>query len=476
MRYLYTLIFLLFSSTATAGSWWWTNGGEIVGTSALSVAETWCSLDSNCNEICGLSHQTSPTYLYFKYDDLDSPNDEAHNECTNGNTAYSSKQVRQSTGTCPAALPYEHSDGTCQASQECPAGQFDYGQGCEAICKAGNTEKAWYSCSHGGDHYADAGDGGLCEYTFKSVTTADVGFATDGSAMCNSTYESTGVYIPDTTLAPQNEAPSNNDTDNRQSTTETTAGETTTTDNGDGTSTEQQTTTTTQTQGEGTVIWEENGKVYIQDSSGNVTTTTQETLIERAADNSYTETVTETTTTTTADKQTTVYDNNNGTRTTVSSTGTSSSSQTTTTNTYNSSGIKTSSNSTTSNTGTTGGSTSGECEPQLQDCNGDGDTAAGQPDFIVPTESWWETSYPEGVAGIWAEHSETLDNGSASTWLNSFGLPSSGSLPTWSMSFDFGFINLGTHDLTPPDYVWAAVRIFLLLTAIFLCRRLIFGG
>ncbi|POB81720.1 hypothetical protein, partial [Vibrio vulnificus] len=63
-------------------------------------------------------------------------------------------------------------------------------------------------------------------------------------------------------------------------------------------------------------------------------------------------------------------------------------------------------------------------------------------------------------------------------WLNSFKLQLGGdaAVPDWSMCFDLGIADFGCHDFTLDSRIWGAIRIFILITAAFLCRRLVFGG
>lgn len=92
--------------------------------------------------------------------------------------------------------------------------------------------------------------------------------------------------------------------------------------------------------------------------------------------------------------------------------------------------------------------------------------------------SFWETNYPDGLAGIWAKHQAALSTSSVANWLNSWSFDSSGSCPSFSFSFDVGFISFGSQSI-PTDiycYVFPVVRIFFIISALLLARRLVFGG
>lgn len=92
--------------------------------------------------------------------------------------------------------------------------------------------------------------------------------------------------------------------------------------------------------------------------------------------------------------------------------------------------------------------------------------------------SFWDSSYPNGLTGIWAEKEADFQQTSFINWLNSFKLQFNGSsaVPEWSMCFDLGIVDLGCNDILLDSRIWGAIRLFILITAAFLCRRLVFGG
>lgn len=85
--------------------------------------------------------------------------------------------------------------------------------------------------------------------------------------------------------------------------------------------------------------------------------------------------------------------------------------------------------------------------------------------------------YPDGLAGVWAAESAAMRNTPIFQFLASLnpGL-GDGGCPVWG--FPAGNvlgINVG-GDISVPCYVWSAVRVIFVISALLLARRLIFGG
>mgnify|MGYP000324304819 CR=1 FL=1 len=99
-------------------------------------------------------------------------------------------------------------------------------------------------------------------------------------------------------------------------------------------------------------------------------------------------------------------------------------------------------------------------------------------DIDPATASLWDSSYPNGFEGVWSDKVESFKDTSLVNWLDSFSSSFNGqaNTPAWSFCFDLGFINFGCNDLKVDDRVWSAIRVFLMLTAFFYSRRLVFGG
>lgn len=99
-----------------------------------------------------------------------------------------------------------------------------------------------------------------------------------------------------------------------------------------------------------------------------------------------------------------------------------------------------------------------------------------QPD--MSGTSFWTSSYPAGIEGIWSEKQVLFNQTSFAQWINSFKIQLSGegSVPDWSLCFDLGIADFGCHDFKLDSRIWGAIRMFMLFSASVLCRRLVFGG
>lgn len=103
------------------------------------------------------------------------------------------------------------------------------------------------------------------------------------------------------------------------------------------------------------------------------------------------------------------------------------------------------------------------------------DTATDSPLPEVP--ELYERKYPDGLKGVWDTKSAAIMQSPlfslASGMVPTIG---DGGCPQWSLAVDIGIIDFGVYDISLPCNVWAFVRIVILITALFLVRRLIFGG
>lgn len=162
----------------------------------------------------------------------------------------------------------------------------------------------------------------------------------------------------------------------------------------------------------------------------------------------------------------------------------------TTTTTITTSGSSSSGGSSGGSGGSSGGSSSGSTKTIVTTVNPDGSstttiTETSEEDSLsIPdtpasgAESFWQSEYPDGLNGIWQKHQASFSSTPLANWLNSWAFPSSGSCPSFGFSFDFGFVSFGNQSL-PSDmfcYVFPAVRLIFIISALLLARRLVFGG
>lgn len=108
------------------------------------------------------------------------------------------------------------------------------------------------------------------------------------------------------------------------------------------------------------------------------------------------------------------------------------------------------------------------------------DTPLGSPDLLVDmpeVPDFYEQKYPGGFGGEWDSFKTAIDQ------TPFFGLIdqltpnwTGGQCPSWSMSFNWGFVDLGTHVIEPPCWIFPILKIIVMVTALFVARGLVFGG
>lgn len=130
-----------------------------------------------------------------------------------------------------------------------------------------------------------------------------------------------------------------------------------------------------------------------------------------------------------------------------------------------------------------GGNKTGGTETTTTDGNGDGE-GEGDPEVVTVsagssggTDSWWETSYPEGFSGIVESHTNSISDSFKNSSFASTGLSDSGSVPSWSIDLNINpKMQFGVHVLKVDPSIWAVIKLILLCTTLFSCRKIIFGG
>lgn len=101
-----------------------------------------------------------------------------------------------------------------------------------------------------------------------------------------------------------------------------------------------------------------------------------------------------------------------------------------------------------------------------------GSTMPEIPDFYAQ-------QYPEGFAGEWNKFKDKVASSPLAGFLTglSNGLPGGGTCPEWSVSLNFGHMgNFGTHVIAPPCAIWPFIKAVMILSALFVARRMVFGG
>lgn len=89
----------------------------------------------------------------------------------------------------------------------------------------------------------------------------------------------------------------------------------------------------------------------------------------------------------------------------------------------------------------------------------------------------YERKYPDGIVGVWTASRQRLGESPMFSIIPSL-TPNvgDGGCPVWTVALDVGVIDFGQFDVSVPCWVWAFVRLAMIVTALFLARRLVFGG
>lgn len=90
---------------------------------------------------------------------------------------------------------------------------------------------------------------------------------------------------------------------------------------------------------------------------------------------------------------------------------------------------------------------------------------------------FYEQKYKEGFKSVWEKNQASFDNSAFISFLKSFVPSFSGSCPAFGLSFNIAtWANYGSMDFMSICYVLDFVKSILLVSSLFLCRALIFGG
>lgn len=92
---------------------------------------------------------------------------------------------------------------------------------------------------------------------------------------------------------------------------------------------------------------------------------------------------------------------------------------------------------------------------------------------------FYAQQYPDGFAGEWDKFKDKVGASPLAGFLTglSSGLPGGGTCPEWSVSLNFGHMgNFGTHVIAPPCAIWPFIKAVMILSALFVARRMVFGG
>jgi hypothetical protein len=92
-------------------------------------------------------------------------------------------------------------------------------------------------------------------------------------------------------------------------------------------------------------------------------------------------------------------------------------------------------------------------------------------------QGFWETDYPEGLQGVVNAKMAEVQSTQFFTFLDQFQISVGGSSASYDMCFNLGSMgDFGCHNFNIDPRTFPAIKIFILITAVFLCRRILFGG
>ncbi|BAN48601.1 hypothetical protein [Metapseudomonas resinovorans] len=120
---------------------------------------------------------------------------------------------------------------------------------------------------------------------------------------------------------------------------------------------------------------------------------------------------------------------------------------------------------------------SGTPEENPEEDNPEEEQYSFQDSDLPEIEPFYEQKYPDGMQGVWSDAKADFENSEFVSFMQSFVPSFSGSCPSWSMNFAIGALaNFGTIPFQSLCYIFDFIKVIMLVTAVFTCRAIIFGG
>lgn len=118
--------------------------------------------------------------------------------------------------------------------------------------------------------------------------------------------------------------------------------------------------------------------------------------------------------------------------------------------------------------------------PQNEVCSSGGDGEGnGEGGALGGVPSLYERTYPDGLVGVWNDRIADI-KATPIFGLSAVFTPtgvSGGSCPSWTFNANIGsHMNFGSGSISPPCWIWPAIKAIVIISALLLARRLIFGG
>lgn len=108
----------------------------------------------------------------------------------------------------------------------------------------------------------------------------------------------------------------------------------------------------------------------------------------------------------------------------------------------------------------------------------DGEKEDNTPPAFGERPVLYEPKYKNGVKGVWDQKKGQLQNSGLGR-LSKRLMPTvnSGTCPRWDIDLNFGRnMNFGTKNVAPPCTIWPVLRAIVMVCALILARKLVFGG
>lgn len=92
--------------------------------------------------------------------------------------------------------------------------------------------------------------------------------------------------------------------------------------------------------------------------------------------------------------------------------------------------------------------------------------------------SFWDVRYPNGISGVLTDFIDNIKSTDLFNWLNGFNVDvAQGSEPVFELCFNtIANIDFGCYSLRADSYIWTAINALMILFAVIVSRRIVFGG
>ena len=93
-------------------------------------------------------------------------------------------------------------------------------------------------------------------------------------------------------------------------------------------------------------------------------------------------------------------------------------------------------------------------------------------------QSFWPVKYPNGISGVLTKFISDMKQTPILQWLDTFVINiNAGSIPAFDLCFNvIGSIDFGCYSLSADAYIWSAIKASMILLAVIVSRKIVFGG